>query len=598
MSIIDAGMKRARTVIATLFLLLFAGAVAFSSIPKEAEPDVNIPIIYVAMHHDGISPEDAERLLVRPMENEMRSIEGVKEMRSTSFQGGGNVLLEFEAGFNPDTALADVREKVDIAKPDLPDDTDEPTVNEINLSLFPILRVNLSGPVPERTLVRLARDLQDKLEGIPTVLEAKIGGDRDEQVEIIVEPQLIESYGLDAAEVIDLLTRSNQLVAAGSIDTGQGRFAIKVPGLFETVDDILGMPVKLNGDALVRMRDIASVRRTFKDRQTTARVDGHPAVSLEISKRVGSNIIETTDRVRALIEAERVNWPSTISVSCAQDKSVRVRDMLSDLQNNVLSAVLLVMIAVVWALGLRSAALVGVAIPGSFLTGILVLGAAGLTINIVVLFALILAVGMLVDGAIVVTEYADRKMGEGESPSISYGLAAKRMAWPIIASTATTLAAFAPLLFWPGIVGEFMKFLPITLIATLTASLAMALVFVPVLGANFATVSRIVIIVAAALAGGGGAAILAHAGATAALGGGASAALGQDCASAAPRHAVCPHRRAAARSRHCRTTATPICRRSAVAPASTWRFFVAPLRTPAGSSPAPASCSSAPGCCI
>ena len=525
MSLVDAAMARARTVVATLLLLLVAGAVAFSTIPKEAEPDVNIPIIYISMHHDGISPEDAERLLVRPMESEMRSIEGVKEIRSTSYQGGGNVLLEFEAGFDADRALADVREKVDIAKPDLPDDTDEPTVNEVNLSLFPILRVNLSGPVPERTLVRLARDLQDKIEGIPTVLEAKIGGDREEQVEIIVEPQLIESYGLDAAEVINLLTRSNQLVAAGSIDTGQGRFAIKVPGLFESVDDILGMPVKLNGDALVRMRDIASVRRTFKDRLTAARVDGHPAVSLEISKRTGSNIIETTDRVRAVVDIERENWPASISVSYAQDKSVRVRRMLSDLQNNVVSAVLLVMIAVVGALGLRSGILVAIAIPGSFLTGMLVLSALGLTVNMVVLFSLILAVGMLVDGAIVVTEYADRMRHQGEPVERAYALAAKRMAWPIIASTATTLAAFAPLLFWPGIVGEFMKFLPITLIATLSASLLMALIFIPVLGANFATVTRVFIVAAATLAGGAVAAGVARMIAVAVIGDGVAPVL-------------------------------------------------------------------------
>ena len=521
MSFIDAAMQRSRTVIATLLLLLVAGAAAFSAIPKEAEPDVNIPIIYVSMHHDGISPEDAERLLVRPMESELRTIEGVKEMRSTAYQGGANVLLEFEAGFNADSALADVREKVDIAKPELPDDTDEPTVNEVNLSLFPILRVNLSGPVPERTLVRLARDLQDKIEGIPTVLEAKIGGDRDEQVEIVVEPQAIESYGLDAAEVINLLTRSNQLVAAGAIDTGQGRFAIKVPGLFETVEDILGMPVKLNGDAVVRMRDIASVRRTFKDRLTTAHVDGHPAVALEISKRTGSNIIETVDRVRALVDAERANWPPTVAVSYAQDKSVKIRTMLSDLQNNVLSAVLLVMIAVVGALGLRSGILVAIAIPGSFLTGMLVLSLLGLTVNMVVLFSLILAVGMLVDGAIVVTEYADRKRQEGEPTERAYALAARRMAWPIIASTATTLAAFAPLLFWPGVVGEFMKYLPITLIATLSASLLMALVFVPVLGSQFASVTRIFIVVATTLAGGGLGAALGRSGAGAVFGDGA-----------------------------------------------------------------------------
>ncbi|MBT3930748.1 MAG: efflux RND transporter permease subunit [Rhodospirillaceae bacterium] len=501
MSLIDAGLNRSRTVLATLLLLLVAGAFSFIAIPKEAEPDVNIPIIYVSMFHEGISPEDSERLLVRPIEAEMRSIEGVKELRATSYLGGGNVVLEFEAGFNPDTAIDDVREKVDLVRPDLPDDTDEPTVNEVNLSLFPVLVVTLSGNVPERTLMRLARNLQDLVEAVPEVLEATIGGDRDELVEIVVEPQLLESYNVDLGALLELLSRSNQLVAAGTIDTGQGSFAIKVPGLIENLDDILSLPVKVNDNAKITFRDLTSVYRTFRDRDTVARVNGQPAVSLEISKRTGSNIIETIQQVRDIVIAESTEWPDSVTINFSQDKSVQVRTMLSDLQNNVLSAVLLVMIAVVGALGLRSGILVAVAIPGSFLTAILVLNALGMTVNIVVLFSLILAVGMLVDGAIVVTEYADRKIREGEPPDRAYGMAAKRMAWPIITSTATTLAAFAPLLFWPGIVGEFMKFLPITLVATLTASLAMALLFVPVLGANFAIVSRYFILIGAAVLG-------------------------------------------------------------------------------------------------
>jgi len=493
MSLIDVALNRSRTVLATLVLLLIAGAFSFGAIPKEAEPDVNIPIIYVSMHHQGISPEDSERLLIRPMETELRSIEGAREIRSTAYLGGGNVVLEFEAGFDPDIAMNDVREKVDLVRPDLPAESDEPTVNEVNLSLFPILVVTLSGNAPERTLLRLARDLQDSIESLPPVLEAKIGGDRDEIVEIIVQPELLESYSVDPGALLNMLSRSNQLVAAGSLDTGQGSFAVKVPGLIETLEDILNLPVKVSDNATVTFRDLTTVRRSFRDRETVAYANGQPAISLEVSKRTGQNIIETIEQVREVVDREKESWPESISVSFSQDKSVRVRNMLTDLQNNVLSAVLLVMIAVVGALGLRSGILVAIAIPGSFLTAILVINTLGLTVNIVVLFSLILAVGMLVDGAIVVTEYADRKLREGEPPEIAYAQAAKRMAWPIIASTATTLAAFAPLLFWPGIVGEFMKFLPITLVATLAASLAMALLFVPVLGANFALLARLVV---------------------------------------------------------------------------------------------------------
>jgi len=483
--VIEAILDRSRTVLLVLALLLIAGTIAYRDIPKEADPDVAIPIIYVKLNHEGISPEDAERLLVRPVETQLRSIEGVKEMRSLAFEGGASVLLEFEAGFDASKALQDMRAQVDLAKPDLPNDTDEPTVHEVNLSLFPVIVVTLGGNVPERTLLRLARRLKDEIQSIPNVLEAKIGGNREELVEILIEPMLLESYGLDAVAIIELVGRSNQLVAAGALDTGLGRFAIKVPGLFKSVDDILDMPLKVNGDAVVRVRDVASVRKHFKDRTSFARIDGKPALAIEVSKRTGTNIVDTINQVRAVVAAEQAGWPPELRVAFSQDKSTSIRDMLTDLQNNVTSAILLVMIVVVGALGLRSGLLVGVAIPGSFLTGILVLAIAGLTVNIVVLFSLILAVGMLVDGAIVVTEYADRKMAEGEPRVRAYALASQRMSLPIIASTATTLAAFLPLLFWPGIVGEFMKFLPITLIATLTASLAMALIFIPVLGGMF-----------------------------------------------------------------------------------------------------------------
>jgi len=485
--IIDAALSHARTVLSALVLILISGTVAYLQIPKEADPDINIPIIYVSMVHEGISPEDAERLLIRPMEQELRVIEGVREMRATGFEGGANVTMEFEAGFNADAALNDVREKVDLAKPELPTETEEPQVHEVNFSLFPVIVVTLSGMLPERTLLKLARDLQDRIEGIASVLKAEIAGDREELVEILIDPFKIESYGISLIDAVNATRNSNLLVAAGAQDTGRGRFSLKVPGLFETVRDIYSMPVKADGDAVIRLGEIGEIRRSFKDPTSFARVGGRNALAIEVSKRTGENIIDTISQVRSVVEAEQRSWPealkSVIQVGFTNDKSNQIRNMLSDLQNNVIAAVLLVMIVIVSALGVRTAGLVGVAIPGSFLAGILILSALELTINIVVLFALILAVGMLVDGAIVVTEYADRKMTEGEPREIAYGLAAKRMSWPIIASTATTLAAFLPLLFWPGVVGEFMKFLPLTLIFTLTASLFMALIFIPTLGA-------------------------------------------------------------------------------------------------------------------
>ncbi|GAA0593033.1 efflux RND transporter permease subunit [Caenispirillum bisanense] len=484
-AIIDAAIHHARTVLSTLALILLAGSITFVQIPKESAPDINIPLIYVSLSHTGISPDDAVRMLIKPMEKELRTVEGVKEMRSTAFEGGANVLLEFEAGFDADKALNDVRRQVDKAKTELPSDTDEPKVNEVNFSLFPVLVIALSGNVPERTLLAVAKALQDEVEGLPQVLEANIGGDREEQGQVIIDPTLVEAYNLTADDFVRFFSGNNTLVAAGNLDSGAGRFAVKVPGLIETVPEVMNLPIKVQGNSIVSLADIGTGRRGFEDPEGFARVNGKPGLTVEVVKRTGENIIETVAAVRAVVERERQGWPVGIDVTYMQDQSIEIRNSLNDLTNNVIAAVLLVMVVVVGALGLRSGLLVGVAIPGSFLMAILVIGVAGLTINMVVLFGLILAVGMLVDGAIVVTEYADRKMTEGLHRREAYALAAKRMAWPVIASTATTLAAFLPLAFWTGVVGEFMKYLPYTLLATLTASLFMALIFVPTLGAIF-----------------------------------------------------------------------------------------------------------------
>jgi multidrug efflux pump len=481
--LIEASFQRSRTVLLALVLVLLAGAQVYHSIPKESDPDVQLPVVYVLIPHEGISPEDAERLLVRPMEQELRGLEGIKEMRSYASEGSGSITMEFDAGTDIDEALQDVRERVDQAKPELPEGSEEPEVSEVNLALFPVLVVTLSGDVPERTLLTLARDLERPVEALANVLEVDIAGEREELLEIVIDPSMVDSYGLELNELLGLVSRNNQLIAAGALDTGDGRFAVKVPGVFETGRDVLNLPIKVVGGEIVRLRDVAEVRRTFKDPEGFARVDGQPALALEVKKRIGTNIVDTVEQVRAVVEAERADWPDNVQVSFLQDKSDDIASMLRDLQNNVISAILLVMMVIVAALGLRSAGLVGLAVPGSFLAGILVLGSLGLTVNIVVLFALILSTGMLVDGAIIVTELADRKMAEGMDRRDAYLLASKRMAWPIAASTATTLAAFLPLLFWPGVVGEFMKFLPITLIATLSASLLMALIFLPNLGA-------------------------------------------------------------------------------------------------------------------
>jgi len=481
-TLIFAAMNRSRTTILTLIFLIIGGIAAFQAIPKEANPDITIPMIYISMTLDGISPEDSERLLIRPLEQELRSLEGVKEMRSTASEGHASVMLEFDAGFDPDTALQDVRENVDTARSKLPQEADEPRVNEINVSLFPVLSIGLSGPLSERELVTIARSLQDAIEGIPEVLEVEIGGDREDLLEVVVDPQVLESYGVDYNTLGQLVARNNQLVAAGSLDTGAGRMTMKVPGVIETIEDVMAMPIKVDGDTVITFSDVAMLERTFKDPLGFARINGEPALVLEVSKRTGANIIETVEQVKGLIKAAEDQLPAELEVRYIMDQSGEVRDILGDLLNNVLTAIVLVIVLIIAAMGPRSALLVGLTIPGAFLTGILVIWGMGLTLNIVVLFSLILVAGMLVDGAIVVSELADRNMSDGQTATSAWGEAATRMAWPIIASTTTTLVVFLPLLFWPGVVGEFMKFLPMTVIICLIASLAMALVFLPVLG--------------------------------------------------------------------------------------------------------------------
>ncbi len=490
MQLVSALFNRMRSVLTTLILLIIAGAISYITIPKESFPDVNIPYIITTVNYRGISPEDGELMLAKPIETEFKSLENVKEMRTSCFEGGCNILLEYEAGFDADTALVKVRDKVDTAKKDLPNDADEPVVSEINTSQFPIIVVNLAGNVPEYTMFKIAQQLEQAIEGLPGVLEADIGGKRTEQLEVLVDPIKMNTYQLSLSEFSQFLARSNALIAAGNLDTGNGRFPLKVPGLLKTIDDVANLPIKVQGDSVVKLEDIATVRRNFEDPERFARINGKQAITLNVKKRTGANIIDTVNLVKHVIEIAQSKLPPAVKLSYSSDQSEKVKNNLTDLENSVILSILLVMVIVIIMLGLRSGFLVGLAIPSSFLLGILTINIMGLTINMVVLFALILSVGMLVDGAIVITEYADRKMIEGATKRAAYKESAERMAWPVIASTATTLAAFMPLLFWTGVVGEFMKFMPLTLIAVLSASLIVALVFIPSLGILFGKIDH------------------------------------------------------------------------------------------------------------
>jgi multidrug efflux pump len=483
--LIDLAIRNARLTLSVLLFFLVSGALAYQSIPKEAEPDIQIPIIYVSLGFNGISPEDSERLLLRPVEAKLKNIKDIKEMRSSAFQGGGFVLVEFQAGANLSDSLEDVRSKVSDAKRDLPQGADEPSINEVNLSEFPVLVVTLSGDVPERVMVKAARDLRDRLKDIDGVLDAKLQGARDDLVEVIIDPMKLSSYGLKLDQLVGGVSAGNSLVAAGTIEGSGGKYAVKVPSLIENIEDVANLPVVATPNAVVRARDLATIRSSFKDAETITRLDGKPAIAIEISKRTGSNLINTVDAVKKAAEEFKPQLPQGGVITFSQDKSESIRQLLSDLQNSVLTAVILVFIVILYALSGRASLFIGFAIPVSFLMGILFLSMAGHTVNLVVLFSLILAVGMLVDDAIIVVEFAERRMSEGMDKVEAFSMAAKRMTGPVAAATLTRVAAFSPLLFWPGIVGEFMKYMPITLIATLSASMLYALIFVPTIGAMF-----------------------------------------------------------------------------------------------------------------
>ncbi len=492
--IVDWAAERARMVLAFILLSLTAGAMAYSILPKEGEPDIEIPMVIISVPFPGISAADAEKLLVKPMETELSDLDGLKTMKATAAENYAVVILEFDFGWDKGQIIADVRDKMSTVEADFPTGADKYTISEFNFSEFPIIIVNLTGDLPERTLLRVAKDLQDRLEELEPVLAAGLTGHRDEMVEVVIDPLRLEAYNVTAQDLINVVVNNNQLIAAGEIETATGAFSVKIPSSFDEVQDIYSLPVKTNGDRIVTLGDLAEIRLTFEDRTGVARFNGDNTVALQVSKRKGYNIIDTSNLVREVVARESALWPeelqTAITVGTSNDQSRTVGSMVRQLEGSVLTAIALVMIVVLASLGTRSALLVGFAIPTSFLLCFVLLALMGITVSNIVMFGLILAVGMLVDGAIVVVEYADRRIREGVGPMHAYVEAAKRMFWPIVSSTATTLCAFLPMLFWPGVAGQFMGMLPVTLIFVLSASLVVALVYLPVMGGVTGRMSR------------------------------------------------------------------------------------------------------------
>ncbi|MEO0387382.1 MAG: efflux RND transporter permease subunit, partial [Pseudomonadota bacterium] len=404
--IIDWATGRARMVLAFVLLSILAGVWSYIGLPKEGEPDIEVPVLFVSVPFPGISAEDSEKLLVKPLETKLRDLDGLKSIGATAAEGYAGVVLEFEFGWDRAGTLADVRDKVNQAEAEFPDGVEQYSINEINFSEFPILVISLSGAVPERTLLRQAKALQDEIEALAPVLEAGLTGHRDEMVEVQIDPLRLEAYNVTAGELLGVVVNNNQLIAAGEVEQSTGAFGVKIPSAFDDVTDVYALPVKVNGDRVITLGDLADIRLTFEDRSGTARYNGEKTVALQVVKRKGFNVIQTSEDVRATVAEAVANWPAelqtAIRVDFSMDTSAEVDSMVRQLEASVLTAIALVMIVVLASLGIRSALLVGFAIPTSFLLCFALLNVFGMAVSNIVMFGLILAVGMLVDGAIVV----------------------------------------------------------------------------------------------------------------------------------------------------------------------------------------------------
>lgn len=487
MNFLERILRMPRVVMTVMVVLLFGGFLSYMSLPRESFPAIDIPYFYVSVSQTGVSPADAERLLAKPIEDRVKDVDGLSHYTTTASQGHASVLLEFDVNADKDKALSDVRAKLDGVTGELPADATTPTVTSVSTASFPSISVAVYGDVPERALVQRAKELQDALEKLPTVQSADLAGSRDEMLAVTINMDKLQAYNLTAAQLLDALAKNNLVVPGGTIDTGKGSFNVQVPGLISTPADVYALPLKTSGDTVVTFGDVAQITRTFKDATSYAHVNGKPAITLSVVKKLGTNVINVVDEVKKVTADTTATWPQGIQHSFLLDQSESAKSLFNSLQAAVLTAVALVLITCVATLGVRPALMIGASIPISFMIAFLVTGIMGMTLNMMIMFGLVLAVGVLVDDPIVVVEYAERKLQEGVPKKEAFILAARKMFVPVVSATFTTLSAFVVLLFWPGIIGKFMSYLPIIVIVVMCASLLSALVFMPIIGAIIAS---------------------------------------------------------------------------------------------------------------
>lgn len=474
-------LRRPLTVYVLMAIVVFGGLAAYRGLPRESFPEIRIPLIFVSVVYPGASPLDVESQVTRKIETELKGVSGLKEVRSTSYDGFALIEAEFNPDVNLDTALQKVREKVDQAQSELPRDAEDPVVTDVDFSRIPIMVISLAADFGMDRLKSLADDLEDELESIPGVNLVTLVGGRDREVQVFADPRRLAAYELGLLDLVDTIAREHVNLPGGELEIGRQKFLVRTAEEVEDPMEILEFVVDSRDGRPIRVRDVATVVYGFQDESTRSRLNGRTAVSLTVEKRTGANILEVADRVRSVVESTAGRLPPTAEIVIVTDQSIDIDDMNRDLENNILSGLALVLIVLFLALGWRPAVIVSAAIPFSMLLTFLAVSLMGHTLNMVILFSLVLLLGMLVDNAIVTVENIHRHREIGDSPLDAAGNGASEVAMPIVASTATTLCAFAPMLLWPGIIGEFMSYLPMTLIIGLSASLFVALVFNPAL---------------------------------------------------------------------------------------------------------------------
>ncbi|MDN3202792.1 efflux RND transporter permease subunit [Algoriphagus sediminis] len=486
-------VDNATSVVILTLIISVLGLSAYRTMPKESFPEIVIPTVYVGTPYPGNSPVDMENLITRPIEKELKSLNDIKDINSTSVQDFSSIVVEFNPGIEITKALQDVKDAVDKAKSELPTDLDQdPNVLEINTSDFPIMNVNISGDYSEAELKKFGEYLEDEIEKLGEISSADLAGTVEREIQINANPYKMEAVGVSFNDIAQAIQQENVTISGGNIRTGDFQRTVRVDGEFSDPMQLKNIIVKTDNQKIVYLRDVAEVLDTYKDRSTYARSKNLPVVTINVVKRSGENLLNAADKIKELIDETKANrFPPDLEITITNDQSKQTRLQVSDLENSIIFGVILVVLVLMFFLGFRNALFVGIAIPLSMFISFLILNSFGITLNLMVLFSLILALGMLVDNGIVVVENIYRLMSEGKPAIQAAKEGVGEVAWPIITSTMTTLAAFLPLAFWNDIIGEFMKFLPITLIIVLSSSLFVALVINPVLTSLFMKVEDV-----------------------------------------------------------------------------------------------------------